>query len=219
MEAVPAHDARMSSPSALRNRGPILEVLRAHLPPSGTLLEVASGTGEHVVHFAGHLPGWKFQPSDLDADRRASVDAWAQGHARIRPAIPLDTTGSWPAGLLETGLFDAVLCVNMIHIAPWAATIGLVAGAASVLRPGGSLVLYGPFLQDGVATAPGNIAFDADLRARDPSWGIRDLASVRELAITAGFAAPCVIAMPANNLSVVFTFGKSPGKAGPHARS
>jgi SAM-dependent methyltransferase len=211
---MPQPDARLSSPSALRNRGPILEVLRQHLPPAGRLLEVASGTGEHVAHFAEHLPGWVFQPSDLDADRRASVDAWAQGTDTIRPAIALDTTASWPEGP-----FDAVLCSNMIHIAPWAATLGLIAGAGAVLKPGGKLVLYGPYRRGGAHTADSNAAFDADLRSRDPSWGIRDLEAVSALAVAAGFGPPCVVAMPANNFCVVFTAGPPGAAIAPHARS
>lgn len=192
-------DARLSAPSALRNREPILEVLRRVLPPAGEVLEVASGTGEHVAHFAAALPEIGFQPSDLDAARRASIDAWAQGLANVRPAIALDTIGAWPAGR-----FDAVVCINMIHIAPWAATLGLIGGAGAVLPSGGVLVLYGPYLRDGVATAPGNLAFDADLRARDPGWGLRRLERVAEIASAAGFSGPEIVEMPANNLCVVF---------------
>lgn len=190
-------DPRISAPSALRNRGPILEVLRAHLPKSGTLLEIASGTGEHVSHFAAHLPGWRFQPSDPDAARRASIDAWAAGLANVAPAIDLDVTGVWPA--LRA---DAVLCVNMIHIAPWAATPGLMRGAAAT--GAGVLITYGPYIREGVATAEGNLAFDADLRARDPSWGLRSVEDVAREAALVGFAAPLIVEMPANNLCLVF---------------
>lgn len=196
-----SEDPKLSSAAALRNRDPILAVLQHHLPPAGTLLEVASGTGEHVIHFAAHMPGWTFQPSDLDPIRRASVDAWAQNHPRIRPAIPLDTTSTWPAGP-----FNAVICANMIHIAPWQATPGLIKGAAHVLTPGGRLITYGPYRRDGRHTADTNAAFDADLRARNPAWGIRDLEAVAEIAADAGFAPPDITDMPANNLCLVFTF-------------
>jgi len=203
---------RLSSPAALRNRGPILAVLQAHLPASGVLLEVASGTGEHVIHFAEHLPGWFFQPSDIDPDRRRSIEAWAQGRGNIRPAVALDTTGAWPEGRI-----DAVLCCNMIHIAPWQAAIGLIEGAARVLRPQGKLMLYGPFRRDGAHTAPSNAAFDADLRHRNPSWGIRDLEAVASLANLAGFTAPEIVTMPANNFCLLFTFDPSPLIAVAHA--
>ena len=192
-------DPRMSAPAALRNRDAILERLRSLLPPDGLVLEIASGTGEHVVHFAAALPGLMFQPSDPDPDRRTSIDAWAQDAdlANIRPALPLDATAtaSWPAA-------DAVLCCNMIHIAPWAAAEGLFRHATACLRSGGLLVLYGPFRVGGQHTAPSNAAFDADLRMRNPAWGVRDLEAVTTLA--AGFATPELHAMPANNLLVAF---------------
>lgn len=206
-------DARRQAPAAARNRGPILDVLRQVLPPQGTVLEVASGTGEHVVHFAQQLPGLEFQPSDPDPQARASVDAWVRvlRLANVRPAIALHADAAeWPfAGA------DAVLCINMIHIAPWSATEGLIRGAARALavRPhaapmsaaaGGLLFLYGPFRRRGHATAAGNEAFDAELRRQNPAWGVRDLDAVTELALSAGFSAPAVHAMPANNLSVVF---------------
>lgn len=195
-------DPRRSAPAALRNREPILGVLRRHLPATGLVLEVASGTGEHVAHFAAALPDLVFQPSDPQPEARASIDAWAAGLANIRPALALDATGiakgmDWPAA-------DAVLCSNMIHIAPWAATLGLLRGAGRSLPPGGPLLLYGPYKQDGAHTAPSNAAFDSDLRARDPAWGIRDLEAVAEAAAAQGFGAPGIEPMPANNLMVVF---------------
>jgi SAM-dependent methyltransferase len=190
---------RLSAPSALRNRDAVLAVLHAHLPSIGRALEVASGTGEHVVHFAEGLPGLVFQPSDPDATRRASIDAWAAGRGNIRPAIALDAAGTWPALTV-----DVVICINMIHIAPWAATEGLINGAAGVLRPGGVLVTYGPYRRGGAHTAPSNADFDADLRARNPEWGVRDLEVVADLAASAGFSAPEIIEMPANNLALVF---------------
>ena len=196
-------DARRSSHSVERNRDPILTALRALLPPTGLVLEIASGSGEHAAHFAAALPGLTFQPSDPDPEARASIDAWCGALPNVRPALDLDTEApEWPIARA-----DAVLCVNMIHIAPWAAAQGLVAGAGRVLRPGGLLALYGPFLQDGVPTAPSNVAFDAGLRARDPAWGIRRLKAVATLAASAGFGLPAVTAMPANNLLVAFTAG------------
>ena len=192
-------DVRLSAPSALRNRDPILAVLRGVLPKAGVVLEIASGTGEHVVHFAAHLPELIFQPSDPDAARSASVDAWAEGAGNIRPALALDVLGAWPA--LSA---DAVVCINMIHIAPWDATLGLMRGAAAVLPAGGPLVLYGPYRQGGRHTAPSNADFDADLRVRDAGWGIRDLEDVARVAFEAGFGPPDIVPMPANNLCVVF---------------
>lgn len=196
-------DARRSSHSVERNRDPILAALRPFLPPTGLVLEIASGSGEHAAHFAAALPGLAFQPSDPDPEARASIDAWCAPLPNVRPALDLDAARpGWPAVRA-----DAVLCVNMIHIAPWAAAQGLVAGAGRALRPGGLLALYGPFLQDGVPTAPGNAAFDADLRARNPAWGLRRLEDMAALAAAAGFGPPAVTAMPANNLLVAFAAG------------
>jgi hypothetical protein len=171
-----------------------------HLPPRGLVLEVASGTGEHVAHFAAALPGLQWQPTDLDADRRASIDAWTAGLANVRPALALDATVQpWPVPRAEI-----VLCSNMIHIAPEAATNGLVAGAAALLGLGGLLVLYGPFRRSGRDMEPGNAAFDADLRARNPAWGLRVLEDVAALAAASGFETSVIEAMPANNTLVVF---------------
>ena len=193
-------DPRLFAPSAARNRGPILQALRPHLPATGTVLEVASGTGEHVAYFAAALPGLHWHPTDLAAERRASIDAWAAGLPNIRPAIALDATApDWPLARA-----DAVLCINMIHIAPWAAAEGLVAGAARVLAPGGLLALYGPYRQAGQPMAPGNAAFDAELRGRNPAWGLRRVEAVAALAVAAGFGPPLVEAMPANNLLLLF---------------
>ncbi|MBL6454909.1 DUF938 domain-containing protein [Belnapia sp. T6] len=191
-------DARRYAPATLRNREPILAVLRRHLPPAGLVLEVASGTGEHAAHFAAALPGLTFQPSDPEPAARTSIAAWGAGLANLRPPLALDATGEdWPAA-------DAVLCINMIHIAPWAATLGLMRGAARCLAPGGPLILYGPYRRGGAHTAPGNAAFDADLRARDPEWGVRDLESVAAAAAAQGFGPPVAEEMPANNLTLVF---------------
>jgi SAM-dependent methyltransferase len=198
-----SEDARQYAPSAARNRDPIWSVLQLHLPQEGVVLEVASGSGEHAVHFAlKSPPGLVFQPSDADAHARASIDAWtaASGLINIRPALALDATAAtWPIDRA-----DVVVCCNMIHIAPWEAAIGLVRGAARVLAPGGLLFLYGPFKRDGRHTAPSNEAFDRDfLKARNPAWGVRDLEAVAALAAGQGFAEPEIVQMPANNLSVL----------------
>jgi SAM-dependent methyltransferase len=196
------NDARRYAPATERNRDAILAVLERHLPARGLVLELASGSGEHVVHFAAALPGLVFQPSDPDAPSRASIDAWAAttGLGNLRPSIALDATAArWP---VEAA--DAVLCINMIHIAPWAAASGLMRGAARILEPGGILYLYGPYKRAGRHTAPSNDAFDRSLRARNPAWGVRDLEAVAALAEAAGFAAPLVEPMPANNLSLIF---------------
>jgi SAM-dependent methyltransferase len=190
------------APAAARNRGPILEVLRPRLPARGLVLEIASGSGEHAVHFAAALPGLVFQPSDPDEEALASIDAWSaeSGLANIRPAVALDAASpAWPVPQAA-----AVLCSNMIHIAPWSAAAGLIAGSARVLADDGLLYLYGPFRRGGRHTAPSNEAFDRDLRRRNPDWGVRDLEAVADLAAAHGFAPPEVVDMPANNLSLVF---------------
>ena len=198
-----SNDARRYAPAAVRNREPICDILRSQLPDRGLVLEVASGTGEHVVFFAGNSASdLVYQPSDPGADARASIDAWARELqlTNIRPAIALDVASAvWPINKA-----DAVLCINMIHIAPWEATLGLMAGAARVLPPGGMLYLYGPFCREGQHTAPSNAAFDRDLRGRNPGWGVRNLETVADAARACGFGPPMVLEMPANNLSVIF---------------
>lgn len=187
------------SAAAERNKDPILQVLRRVLPSSGLVLEVASGTGQHVEHFARALPGLLWQPSDPDPECRASVRGRVKTLGNIRAPLDLDVVKRpWPVARA-----DAIICINMIHIAPWAAAEALVAGAAQVLGPGGLLFLYGPYRRFGRHTAPSNEAFDASLRARDPAWGVRDLEAVVKLAETAGLALEEVVEMPANNLSVV----------------
>lgn len=197
------NDARRIAPSVARNRDPILEVLRRHLPARGLVLEIASGSGEHVIHFAMALRrDLAFQPTDLDPEARASIDAWvaSEGLTNVRPALALDAASeTWPVTRA-----DAIICINMIHISPWASTLGLMRGAARILPPGGVLYLYGPYRREGHHTAPSNEAFDADLKARNPAWGIRDLEAVTEVAASNGFSAPTVVQMPANNLSVIF---------------
>ena len=193
------------SASAERNKEPILAVLRAVLPRSGTVLEIASGTGQHVVHFAAALPGLEWQPSEADDSRRALVAARVGAAAvpNVRPPLALDVcTAPWPLA----GPVDAVLAVNLIHIAPWRAAEALVAGAERHLRTDrrGVLVLYGPYKEGGAHTAPSNEAFDESLRAENAAWGVRDLEAVAVLAARHGFGPPDVHRMPANNLMLVF---------------
>lgn len=193
---------RREAPAAQRNRQPILEALLPRLPQAGLVLEIACGSGEHVVHFAAALPGLVFQPSDPDAGARASTDDWVRtlGLANVRPALEIDVIAArWP---VERA--DAILCANMIHIAPWQATVGLIAGAARTLESGGVLFLYGPYRRDGRHTAPSNEAFDGDLRRRNPAWGVRDLEAVAGLAAEKRFEPPEIVEMPANNLSLFF---------------
>jgi SAM-dependent methyltransferase len=195
-------DARLYAPATLRNRQPILDVLKPRLPSGDLVLEVASGSGEHVAFLAQACPDVAFQPSDPDPAARASIDAWAAalGLSNVRPAIDLDAAAAaWPIAAA-----DVLLCCNMIHIAPWDAAVGLMRGAARVLPPGGLLYLYGPYRRGGVHTAPSNAAFDASLRAQSPAWGVRDLEAVVALAAASGFAGPVIVEMPANNLSLVF---------------
>jgi len=198
-------DARRSSPSALRNREPILEILRAALPATGTVLEIASGSGDHVLHFAAALPGLTWQPSDPSAEARASIAAWIaeMNPANIQPPLDIDAMAeTWPVTLA-----DAVIAINMVHISPWAATLGLLRHAARLLPIGGPLLLYGPYRRAGEVTAPSNEAFDADLRARNAAWGLRDLGEVTREAGAVGLRLARVVAMPANNLSVLFERG------------
>jgi hypothetical protein len=193
---------RRSSPSAARNRDPILAVLRRVLPAAGLVLEIAGGTGEHAVHFAGALPGLEWQPTDPDDQSRRSIAAWRAeaGLPNLCAPQPLDVTQSdWP---VERA--DAIICINMLHISPWAATVGLLAGAGRRLPPGAPLVIYGPFRQAGVPTAPSNEAFDQSLRARNPAWGLRKVEAVAAEASEQGLTLKEIIPMPANNLTLVF---------------
>lgn len=187
-----------------RNKGPILEQLRAVLPAQGTVLEIASGTGQHVVHFAAALPQLHWQPTDLDPDNLASIAAWRDHVALPNISVPLalDVTAPWPVDSA-----DALLNSNLIHIAPWEVTEALFRGAATVLRPRSVAVLYGPYKRDGVHTAPSNASFDQSLRERNPSWGVRDLADVVAVADEAGFELEDVVEMPANNLLCVYRKG------------
>ncbi len=200
--------ARLFAPATLRNRDAILAVLRDILPARGLVLEVASGSGEHVVHIAAALPELTFQPSDPSAEALASITAWTAEQAlqNILPPLRIDaTTDNWPVDRA-----DAILCINMIHIAPWAATEGLFRNAGRILREGGPLYLYGPFRRPGRELEPGNAAFDTSLRERDAEWGLRALDEVETLAKAAGFGQAQVIEMPANNLSVTFPRAAAP---------
>lgn len=203
-----AHDARRHAPAALRNRDPILAVLREVLPASGSVLEIGSGSGQHAVYFASELPHLAWQPSDVADDNLASIAAWAAEAAlpNLRAPLRIDAASPpWP-GVKPAG-FDAVLCINVIHIAPWRVCQGLLSGAASALRPSGVLVLYGPYRRFGRHTAPSNEAFDRTLKEQDPSFGVRDLDDVEAEAKPHGFRLETAAEMPANNLTVVFRLG------------
>ncbi len=193
------------APATERNREPIRAVLARHLPAAGVVVEIAAGSGEHAVHLAAAFPGVTWQPTDADPDARASIAAWRDeaGLANLRPPLALDAAApTWP---IEAA--DAIVCINMIHIAPWSAALGLFAGAARVLAAGGLLYLYGPFRFDGAFTAPSNDEFDRALRARDPAWGVRDTADVIPAAAAVGLALDEIVAMPANNHSLLFRRG------------
>ena len=192
------------SPAADRNKQPILDVLRQVLPARGAALEIASGTGQHVAWFAAAMPGWSWQPTDFDESSFASIEAYiAQaGLANVRAPLQLDVTApQWP---VSGQFFDAIYCANMLHISPWATCAGLMAGAARHLAPNGLLITYGPYLEDDVPTAPGNLQFDISLHARNPAWGIRKLEEVKREAQCAGLVLRDRHAMPANNLLLVF---------------
>ena len=190
------------APATSRNGAAIAAVLREELPDSGLVLEIASGTGEHAVRFAREFPHLDWQPTDRDAEALGSIDAYATeaGLANLLPARTLDAAEArWP---VEQA--DAIVCINMVHISPWAASEGLFAGAARVLGEGAPLLLYGPFIEAGVETAPSNLAFDASLKARDPAWGLRDIAALETLAASHGLSRTARHEMPANNLILVW---------------
>jgi len=205
MSDLPPPNARMS-PSTARNRGPILEVLRPRLPAAGLVLEIAAGAGEHAAHMAAALPGLTWRPTDPDPEALASIAAWRDRVAlpNLLPPLILDAADpdAWPVDRA-----DAAVNINMIHISPWAAAQGLMRGAGRILAPGGLLFLYGPYLEAGVETAPSNLAFDQSLKSRNPAWGLRRLDEVISLAAAQGLALSERIAMPANNLAVVFRKG------------
>ena len=192
------------SPAADRNKQAILEVLLTVLPGRGNALEIASGTGQHVAWFASGLPGWTWQPSDAQPDGFASMNVWVteQGVRNVRSPVVIDVMASnW---LPTPQLFDLIYCANMLHIAPWATCAALMRGSAQHLAPSGRLVTYGPYLEDGVPTSPGNLAFDQSLRERNPAWGIRRLEDVALEAAKADLKLIARHAMPANNLLLVW---------------
>lgn len=192
-----------ASPSSARNREPLLAVLRRWLPASGTVLEVASGLGEHAAWFAEALPGITWQPTDRNEEALDILRARRDQAGLTNLAPPLVLNAAEPDGW-PLGRADAIVCINMVHISPWAATQGLMVGAARVLPVGGALILYGPYIETDVETAPSNLAFDADLKRRDPAWGLRDLEGVAALAAEHGLTLAGRVAMPANNLCLLF---------------
>ena len=197
----PATGGRRSAPAALRNREPIAEVLRDWLPEHGLVLEIASGTGEHAIYFAEHFPNLQWQPSDVHPEALDSIQAWraAARLSNVREPIAIDASRpDWPIDRA-----DAVLSINMVHISPWDSALGLAAGAARALPPGGPLILYGPWLKDDIATAPSNFEFDADLRRRDPRWGLRRVEDFVTAAETHGLDLAETRIMPANNLMLL----------------
>ena len=216
-EHPPDDDPRLFFPATERNRDALIEAITPWLPSDGAVLELASGSGEHVTYFAQRAE-WsrlRWLPSDPDPTHRASVDAWARARGvddRVEPATAIDTTAkTWPVTHA-----DAVLCCNMIHIAPWAACLGMLDGCARILAPGARLLLYGPFMRDNQHTAPSNEAFDARLRSRDPSWGVRDMEVVTREAATRGMTRRQIIPMPANNFTVIFERHPDPDDAHPN---
>ena len=190
------------SPAADRNKEPILEALRRWLPSTASVLEIASGTGQHACHFARACPGWMWQPTDADPAMLPAIDAHCSGLANVLPALRLDVMqGAWPVSPIAP--FAAVYCANLLHISPWPTCAALMTGAARHLAAGGLVLIYGPFRIDNVATAPSNEAFDADLKARNPAWGLRRLAAVEREAAARGLALQAVEDLPANNLLLV----------------
>jgi SAM-dependent methyltransferase len=195
-------EARRSAPHVERTAGPICAVLRDILPKEGLVLEIASGTGEHALHFARAFPHLLFQPTDADPVALRSVEAWrtGEGAPNLLAPVPLDAASDrWPVDEAA-----AILCINMVHISPWEATLGLLKGAGRLLPPGGPLYLYGAYRQRDVETAPSNEAFDRSLKERNPAWGLRLLEEVADAAAAEGLRLESVTPMPANNLSVVF---------------
>lgn len=204
-------DPRRFAPATARNREPILAVLREVIPAGATVLEVASGSGEHAVFFSRELPVASWQPTDPDPDALASIDAWRvhESAPRVLPALALDVCREpWPAERA-----DVVVCINLIHISPWESCEALMRGAARVLSARGVLFLYGPYRRGGAHTAPSNQAFDESLRARDPRWGVRDLEEVERVARDRGLILERIAAMPANNFSLVFRNSGGPSSA------
>lgn len=218
--------ARRHAPATLRNRDAICDVLRAHLPPNGTVLEIASGSGEHIVHFAQHMPALEWQPSDREPAALQSIAAWSTDAraGNILPPLLIDVAHpDWPVenadamSRISTGpnsrvsdnsgahqKFDACVCINMVHISEWGATLGLFRGCARLLTEQAPIILYGPYLEQGVETAASNLAFDQSLKARNPEWGLRHLDEVDRVASEYGFERASRHEMPANNLTLVY---------------
>jgi cyclopropane fatty-acyl-phospholipid synthase-like methyltransferase len=194
---------RLSSPATARNRAPILAVLQRVLPAEGRVLEIASGAGEHAMFIARAMPALTWQPSDPDPEARASISAWIAEERLTNVLAPraIDARDrQWDA----EGAYDAIVAINMIHISPWEATLGLIAGAGRLVPAGGVLYTYGPYMRGGRHTAASNAAFDASLKARDPSWGVRDVGDIESAAAMQGLTLEEIVEMPANNLSLVF---------------
>ena len=217
-------DHRRHAPATERNREPIAQVLAGVLPASGMVLEIASGTGEHALHFARRFPALTWQPSDPSPDALRSIAAWSEAEPLANLAAPLEldaASSPWPVGKADaivcinmiqyscypakSTAYDACVCINMVHISDWAATVGLFRGCASVLRPGAPLVLYGPYIEDDRETAPSNLEFDRSLKERNPDWGLRNLADVDRIAAEFGFSRTKRVQMPANNLTVIYS--------------
>ncbi|WP_343519981.1 DUF938 domain-containing protein [Sphingomonas sp.] len=191
---------RKHAPATARNREAIAAVLAEVLPATGAVLEIASGSGEHCAFFAERFPALRWQPSDPEPSALASIASWCAGLGNVAPPLAIDASAAdWPVARA-----DALLCVNMVHISPWEATLGLLDGAVRVLPAGGPLILYGPYLRAEVETAPSNAAFDASLKARDPRWGLLDVAEVSEAAAARGLRFERLVEMPANNLILVY---------------
>lgn len=207
-------DERLFSPSVARNRAPIATILRRFLPATGTVLEIASGTGEHTNYFAGEFPGLVFQPSDPEPIERTSIAAWNRAAANVRAPLAIDVSApDWETDARIPRPLVAILCINMIHISPWSATMGLMRGASLLLASGGTLYLYGAYRRAGAHTAVSNAEFDTALRARNPQWGVRDIEAVIVAAEARGLTLVETIEMPANNLSVTFRHGPAPDGA------
>lgn len=190
------------APAAARNAAPIADVLAQELPDSGTVLEIASGTGEHAVFNARRFPQLQWQPSDRDAEALDSIAAWveAEGLGNLLAPLTLDARDTqWPVSNA-----DAILCINMVHISPWAATEALFSAAAALLDAGAPLILYGPYFEEDVETTTSNLAFDADLQRRNSEWGLRQVVEVDALAAGTGFERSARYAMPANNIMLIY---------------
>jgi len=201
MSYVPAM-AKAFAPAVERNRQPILEVLRRVLPSAGLVLEVASGTGQHAAFYSEHLPSLRWQPTDVSAESLQSIEAWVGDAARDNLLPPLQLDVRWARWPVPEA--DALICINMIHISPWETTEALFRGAGKLLAAGSPLITYGPYRLHGVHTAPSNAAFDESLRSRNPRWGVRDIDALCPLAATAGFTLEEQVAMPANNMTLVW---------------